>query len=295
MGVPLASAGRGRAGGGPLRGRDRRGGEVTADERVRPDTTLEKLTALQPVFDPEGTTTAGNAPGVNDGASCVVVCWRSRRRATASSRWRRPCWRTAYVADDFAYLARTPANASSAALAQAGQLDRRGRPGRDQRGVLVRREELDPPARVDEEIVNANGRRRARPSDRRLRRAHRRHHGARAAPKRRRVRRRRDLLRRRSGRRVARRGVKRGACPQRSLALPGRGPRGRAHVPHRVGEGAARRGRCGLRRQGRVVTPVRVPPAARLRLPLRRPPAGEGPVGDRSRFGRRAVESTRRT
>ena len=26
------------------------------------------------MFDPEGTTTAGNAPGVNDGASCVVVC-----------------------------------------------------------------------------------------------------------------------------------------------------------------------------------------------------------------------------
>ena len=49
-------------------------GEVAADEGVRRDTTLEKLAALQPVFDPEGTTTAGNAPGVNDGASCVVVC-----------------------------------------------------------------------------------------------------------------------------------------------------------------------------------------------------------------------------
>ena len=49
-------------------------GDVTADEGVRRDTTLEKLAALQPVFDPEGTTTAGNAPGVNDGASCVVVC-----------------------------------------------------------------------------------------------------------------------------------------------------------------------------------------------------------------------------
>ncbi len=49
-------------------------GDVQADEGVRRDTTLEKLAALQPVFDPEGTTTAGNAPGVNDGASCVVVC-----------------------------------------------------------------------------------------------------------------------------------------------------------------------------------------------------------------------------
>src|SRR3954451_161873 len=48
-------------------------GDVTADESVRRDTTLAKLSELKPVFDPEGTTTAGNAPGVNDGASCVVV------------------------------------------------------------------------------------------------------------------------------------------------------------------------------------------------------------------------------
>src|SRR5215213_10065779 len=48
-------------------------GDVTADESVRRDTTLESLAKLKPVFDPEGTTTAGNAPGVNDGASCVVV------------------------------------------------------------------------------------------------------------------------------------------------------------------------------------------------------------------------------
>src|SRR5262249_40218492 len=39
-------------------------GDVGADEGIRRDTTLEKLAALQPVFDPEGTTTAGNAPGV---------------------------------------------------------------------------------------------------------------------------------------------------------------------------------------------------------------------------------------
>ena len=49
-------------------------GDVTADESVRRDSTLEQLATLQPVFDPDGTTTAGNAPGVNDGASCVIVC-----------------------------------------------------------------------------------------------------------------------------------------------------------------------------------------------------------------------------
>ena len=49
-------------------------GEVVGDEGPRRDTSIEALAKLKPVFDPEGTTTAGNAPGVNDGASCVVVC-----------------------------------------------------------------------------------------------------------------------------------------------------------------------------------------------------------------------------
>src|SRR5438105_4576144 len=48
-------------------------GELALDEGPRRDTSYEKLAALKPVMDPEGTTTAGNAPGVNDGASCVVV------------------------------------------------------------------------------------------------------------------------------------------------------------------------------------------------------------------------------
>ena len=42
---------------------------VSADEQPRPDTSLEKLAALKPAFDPVGSITAGNAPGVNDGAS----------------------------------------------------------------------------------------------------------------------------------------------------------------------------------------------------------------------------------
>jgi len=43
------------------------------DESVREDTTLESLAALKPVFKKDGTVTAGNAPGVNDGASALVV------------------------------------------------------------------------------------------------------------------------------------------------------------------------------------------------------------------------------
>src|SRR5436305_5280270 len=48
-------------------------GDFAVDEGPRRDTSLEKLSQLKPVFDPEGTTTAGNAPGVNDGAGALVV------------------------------------------------------------------------------------------------------------------------------------------------------------------------------------------------------------------------------
>jgi acetyl-CoA C-acetyltransferase len=95
-------------------------GDVSADEGVRRDTSLEKLAALKPVMDPEGTITAGNAPGVNDGASCVIVCSEefAKRRgleplATIVSQ--------GYVADEFAWLARTPANAGAQALEKAGK------------------------------------------------------------------------------------------------------------------------------------------------------------------------------
>src|SRR5579875_269224 len=47
---------------------------LSTDESIRPDTTLEALSALRPAFKPEGgTVSAGNAPGVNDAAAAVVV------------------------------------------------------------------------------------------------------------------------------------------------------------------------------------------------------------------------------
>jgi len=47
---------------------------VDADEPVRPETTVESLSKLRPAFKKDGgTVTAGNAPGVNDGASALVV------------------------------------------------------------------------------------------------------------------------------------------------------------------------------------------------------------------------------
>jgi len=48
-------------------------GDVTRDESIRPDTTLQKLAALQPAFTPTGTVTAGNASPINDGAIAVLV------------------------------------------------------------------------------------------------------------------------------------------------------------------------------------------------------------------------------
>jgi acetyl-CoA C-acetyltransferase len=51
------------------------------DETVREDTTMEALGKLKPAFKKEGTVTAGNAPGVNDGASAVVVTSLDRARA----------------------------------------------------------------------------------------------------------------------------------------------------------------------------------------------------------------------
>ncbi|HXF72382.1 MAG TPA: thiolase family protein [Actinomycetota bacterium] len=55
---------------------------VTEDEHPRPDTTLEKLAALPPVFDRErGTVTAGNASGITDGAAALVLMSESRARA----------------------------------------------------------------------------------------------------------------------------------------------------------------------------------------------------------------------
>jgi acetyl-CoA C-acetyltransferase len=95
-------------------------GDVVADESIRRDTSVEKLAALKPVFDPDGTTTAGNAPGVNDGASCVIVCseeWAAKRGLTPLA----TILAQGYVADDFAYLARTPANAAAIALERAGK------------------------------------------------------------------------------------------------------------------------------------------------------------------------------
>jgi acetyl-CoA C-acetyltransferase len=62
----------------PLPGRKGETKLFDTDEHPRSDSTLEKLAALRPAFKPDGTVTAGNASGLNDGASAVVLASRER-------------------------------------------------------------------------------------------------------------------------------------------------------------------------------------------------------------------------
>jgi acetyl-CoA C-acetyltransferase len=89
--------------------------EVAADEAIRPGTTVEVLAKLRPVGGDDATHTAGNSPGVNDGAGAVVVAsddWASAEGRTPIAR----VLSYGTVADDFPYLARTPAKAAQQAL-----------------------------------------------------------------------------------------------------------------------------------------------------------------------------------
>lgn len=62
----------------PVAVKTRRGETIiTADEPIRRDTTLDSLAKLSPAFEPNGSVTAGNAPGMNDGAAALVVSSRA--------------------------------------------------------------------------------------------------------------------------------------------------------------------------------------------------------------------------
>jgi acetyl-CoA C-acetyltransferase len=92
---------------------------VEVDEGPRRDTSLEKLAALPGLVGKEGSHTAGNSPGVNDGGGALVLA--SREWAHANGR--EPLAEIvahAQSANEFAYLATTPASAASKALEKAG-------------------------------------------------------------------------------------------------------------------------------------------------------------------------------
>jgi acetyl-CoA acetyltransferase family protein len=56
-------------------------GELVRDEHPRPDTTLEKLASLRPAFRGDGTVTAGNSSGINDGAAALVIASEEKAQA----------------------------------------------------------------------------------------------------------------------------------------------------------------------------------------------------------------------
>jgi acetyl-CoA C-acetyltransferase len=91
---------------------------VEVDEGPRRDTTLEKLAALPGLVGKEGSHTAGNSPGVNDGGGALVLA----SDAWAQAHGKEPLAEVvahAQSANDFAWLATTPARAAEKALAKA--------------------------------------------------------------------------------------------------------------------------------------------------------------------------------
>jgi acetyl-CoA C-acetyltransferase len=92
---------------------------VEVDEAPRRETSLESLSKLPPIFVKDGTHTAGNAPGVNDGAGAIVLASEEWAQKNGRKPWAKIVAQAA-VADEFAYLAKTPANATKKALEKAG-------------------------------------------------------------------------------------------------------------------------------------------------------------------------------
>jgi acetyl-CoA C-acetyltransferase len=92
---------------------------VEIDEGPRRDTSLERLAALPGLVGKDGSHTAGNSPGVNDGGGALVLS--SQEWATANGKEAlAEIVAHAQSANDFAYLATTPASAAKKALEKAG-------------------------------------------------------------------------------------------------------------------------------------------------------------------------------
>ena len=93
---------------------------VSTDEGIRPDTTSESLAKLKPVFQKEGTITAGNASQISDGGAAVVVMKRERAEALGLE----PLAEVVahgMCAERYAYLHTVPAIALQNALKKAGK------------------------------------------------------------------------------------------------------------------------------------------------------------------------------
>ncbi len=92
---------------------------VSEDEHIRKGVTLESVSGLRPVFDPDGTVTAANSSGINDGAAAVVLMSEQAARARGTAPMARiVSW--AQVGVDPAIMGAGPIPASKRALERAG-------------------------------------------------------------------------------------------------------------------------------------------------------------------------------
>jgi 3-oxoadipyl-CoA thiolase len=92
---------------------------VTRDEHPRPETSLEALSKLKPAFRQNGTVTAGNAAGINDGAAALVLTSAERAQQLGLKPWAR-ILATAVAGVDPASMGLGPIPASRKALRRAG-------------------------------------------------------------------------------------------------------------------------------------------------------------------------------
>jgi 3-oxoadipyl-CoA thiolase len=92
---------------------------VTRDEHPRADTSLEALAKLKPAFKKDGTVTAGNAAGINDGAAALVLTTAERAKELGAKPFARII-STAVAGVDPAYMGLGPIYASRKALQRAG-------------------------------------------------------------------------------------------------------------------------------------------------------------------------------
>jgi acetyl-CoA acetyltransferase family protein len=105
-----------------LTGTDKKTGaelRVTADEHPRPETTLEQLTKLKPAFSKTGTVTAGNASGLNDGSTAILLASEAAMKElglTPKARY----VTSAAAGVEPSYMGIGPVPATKKALAKAG-------------------------------------------------------------------------------------------------------------------------------------------------------------------------------
>ena len=142
------------------------------DESPREDTSIEVLRSLKPAFKKDGTVTAGNAPGVNDGAAALVLMSAAKAKELGLKPMARiVAQATSGLAPEWVMM--TPVETDSPAVEEDGMEERGRRSLRDQRGVLGGGDRGDARAGNRSQQGQRERRRsRAGTSDRRQRRAH---------------------------------------------------------------------------------------------------------------------------